>query len=62
MKIFEDILEKKRKEREHWNGGNSLVLGGSSFLLHIAMLEIHYSLNVALNLDLNSNRAIIQFT
>lgn len=41
------------------DGGNHLVLGGSSRPLHITVLEIHCSLNAALNLDLNSNQTKI---
>lgn len=57
-KIYLKIHQKK-KERVNRYGGNRLVLGGSSLSLHIAMLDIHYRLNAALNLDLNSNQGKI---
>lgn len=52
-------IHQERKERVNRYGGNHLVLGGSSLSSHIAMLDIYYRLNAALNLDLNSNQGKI---
>lgn len=48
-------LHQKTKRREYWKSIDCLILGSSSLPWHIAVLEIYYSLNVYLNLDLNSN-------